>query len=91
MRMESHDAQGGFNQLRVALEHGLTCKLYSLSCQIEAIKSQLQVRFTLSLFIMQSMTVSQVEIDNQQLNNVELEIITSVEVPSPVDGTVSVS
>jgi len=84
MRLESNHAQGTFNQLRVALLHGLTYRLFSLSFQIEAIKSELEVRSTLFLFIMQSMTVSQVEIDKQWLNNVE--IVTSVEVPRPADS-----
>ena len=52
MRLERNDAQGTFNQLRVALLHSLTYRLYSLYYQIEAIKSELKVRFTLSLFIM---------------------------------------
>jgi len=84
MRLESNHAQGTFNQLRVALLHGLTYKLYSLYYQIEAIKSGLEVCFTLALFFMQSMTVSPVEIDKQQLNNVE--IATSAGVPRPVDS-----
>jgi len=57
MRLESNHAQGIFDQLRVALLHGLTFKLFSLRFQIEAIKSRLEVCFTLFLF-MQSMTVS---------------------------------
>jgi len=84
MRLESNHAQGTFNQLRVALLHGLTFKLYSLYHRIEAIKSELEVCFTLTLFTMQSMTVSQVEIDDQQLNSVE--IVASAELPIPVDG-----
>lgn len=60
MRLISNHAQGTFNQLRVALLHGLTYNLYSLYYRIEGIKSELEVRFTLSLFIMhwQSMTGS---------------------------------
>ena len=46
MRVESNRAPGTFNQLRVALLHGLTYKLFSLYYQIEAIKSQLEVRCT---------------------------------------------
>jgi len=84
MRLESNRAQGTFHQLRVALLHGLTYKLYSLCYQIEAIKSDLEVRFTTFLFVMQSMTESQMEIDKQQLNNVDF--LTSAEVPRPVDG-----
>jgi hypothetical protein len=84
MRLESNHARGTFNQLRVALLHSLTYRLYSLYCQIEGIKSGLEVRFTFSLFIVQSMTSSQVGIDKQQLKNAE--IITSAEVARPVDG-----
>ena len=53
MRLESDHAQGTFNQLRVALLHGLTFKLYSLYYRIEAIRSELEVHSTLSLFIIQ--------------------------------------
>ena len=84
MRLESNHAQGTFNQLRVALLDGLTYKMYSLYYQIEAIKSGLEVCLTSTLFIMQPMTVSQVEIDKQQLNNVE--IVASAELPIPVNG-----
>ena len=44
MRVESNRAHGTFNQLRVALLHGLTYKLFSLYYKIEAIKSELEVR-----------------------------------------------
>jgi len=72
---------------RTAATRGrLICRLYSLSDQIEAIKSQIQVRFPLSLFITQSMTVSQREMNNQRLNNVEIEVIDSAEVPRPAAG-----
>jgi len=47
MRMESNSAPGTFNQLRVAVLHGLTYRLLSLHYQIEAIKSELEVRCTL--------------------------------------------
>jgi hypothetical protein len=87
MRLKSNYAQGTFNQLRVTILHGLTYKLYSLYYQVEAIKSELEVRFTFPLFTMQSMTASesQVKIDRQQLSN-NMEIITSAEVPRPADG-----
>jgi len=42
-RLESNQAQGTFNQLRVALLHGLTYRLLSLSYRIGAIKSELEV------------------------------------------------
>ena len=44
MRVESNRAPEIFNQLRVALLHGLTHKLFSLYYKIEAIKSELEVR-----------------------------------------------
>ena len=44
MRVESNSAPGTFNQLRVALLHGLTYKLLSLYNQIQAIKSEVEVR-----------------------------------------------
>ena len=81
MRVESNRAPGIFNQLRVALLHGLTCKLFSLYYQIEAIKSELEVRCAL-LFILQSIMVPQLKVDKQQLNDTET--VTGAEVPSPV-------
>ena len=80
MRVKSNSAPGTFNQLRVALLHGLTYKLFSLYYQIEAIKSELEVRCTLFLFMMQSMMVPQLKVDKQQLNDTET--VTDVEVPS---------
>ena len=80
MRLESNRARGTFNQLRIALLHGLTCKLFSLYYQIEVIRSELEVRFTPSLSILQPMTVYQVAIDKQQLNNMD---ITSAAMTSP--------
>ena len=44
LRVESNRAPGTFNQLRLAVLHGLTYKLLSLFYQIEAIKSDLEVR-----------------------------------------------
>jgi len=46
MYVESNHASGTFNHLRVAVLHGLTYKLFSLYYQIEAIKSDLEVRCT---------------------------------------------
>ena len=72
---------GTFNQLRVALLHGLTYKLFSLYYQIKAIKSELEVRCAL-LFILQSIMVPQLKVDKQQLNDTET--VTGAEGPSPV-------
>jgi hypothetical protein len=44
MRIENNHAQGIFKQLRIALLHGLTCKLRTLYHRIDAIKSKLEVR-----------------------------------------------
>ena len=82
--MESHRAQGTLNQLRVALLHGLTFKLFSLYYQIEAIKSELEVCFTLSFFIVQSVMMSQVELDKHQLHNVE--IVSNAVMHSPANS-----
>lgn len=82
MRVESNSAPGTFSQLRVALLHDLTYKLFSLYYQIKAIKSELEVRCALFLFIMQSMMVPQLKVDKQQLNDTET--VTVAEVPSPV-------
>ena len=84
LRLENSHAQGTFNQLRVALLHGLTYKLFSLYNQIEGIKLELEVRSTLPSFITQLMTAFQVEIDKQQLNTVE--VITNAVTPSPTDS-----
>jgi hypothetical protein len=51
MRVESNHARGSFQQLRLALLCGLTCRLYSLYFRIEAIKSKLEVRYTAPLYL----------------------------------------
>jgi len=43
MRMESNHARGIFQQLRLAVQHGLTCKLFALYYRIEALKSRLEL------------------------------------------------
>ena len=45
MRMESNHAKGTFQQLRLAVQGGLTCRLYTLYYRIETIKSRLEVCF----------------------------------------------
>ena len=54
MRVEGNRAPWTFNQLRVALLHGLTYKLISLCYQIEAVKSELEVRYTCTLLLVSS-------------------------------------
>jgi hypothetical protein len=43
IRMESHRAPGILRQLRLAVWHGLTCRLYKLSSRVEAIKIRIEV------------------------------------------------
>lgn len=89
MRTESNHARGTFQQLRVALLGGLTCKLLSLYYQVESIKSELEVCTPVSLSTTPSLTLSQLEVDKQQLNT---ESGVSTLVPYPADGKhVSVS
>jgi hypothetical protein len=42
-RMESHRAPGILRQLWLAVWYGLTCKLYTLSSRVEAIKIEIEV------------------------------------------------
>jgi hypothetical protein len=66
MRIESNQARGTFQQLRIAVR--LTSKLYALYYRIEAIKSRLEVCFTpLSLPLIQSIMASQLAVDEQQI------------------------
>jgi hypothetical protein len=44
IRMESHRAPGILQQLRLAVQYGLTCKLYTLSSRVVAIKVEIKVR-----------------------------------------------
>ena len=83
MRTESNHAPGTFQQLRIALLGGLTCKLLSLYYQIESIKSELEVCTPVSLFVTPLLTVSQLEVDKQQLDT---ESGASALVPGPADG-----
>jgi len=43
MRIESHRSPGFFPQLWLAVRHGLTCKLYSLASQVEAVRQKVEV------------------------------------------------
>ena len=44
IRMESHRAPGILQQLRLAVQYGLTCKLYTLLSRVLAIKVEIKVR-----------------------------------------------
>jgi len=48
MRMESNHARGFFAQLRLAVQRGLTFRLYALYYRVKALKSRLQVCRTTS-------------------------------------------
>jgi hypothetical protein len=82
MRTESNHARGTFQQLRIALLGGLTCKLLSLYYQIESIKSELEACTPIS-FVTPLLTVSQLEVNKQQL---DVESGASALVPGPADG-----
>ncbi|KAF8501524.1 hypothetical protein F5888DRAFT_1887879 [Russula emetica] len=43
IRMESHRAPGILQQLRLAVQYGLTCKLYTLSTRVVAIKVEIKL------------------------------------------------
>jgi hypothetical protein len=43
IRMESHRAPGILRQLWLAVWYGLTCRLYTLSSRVEAIKIKIEV------------------------------------------------
>ncbi|KAI0286089.1 hypothetical protein BGY98DRAFT_1183097 [Russula aff. rugulosa BPL654] len=43
MRLQSNRARGPFQQLRLAIQRGLTCRLYVLYYRIESIKSKLEL------------------------------------------------
>jgi len=43
MRVESNHARGSFQQLRLVVQRGLTCRLYTLYYRIEAFKSTLEL------------------------------------------------
>ena len=44
--MESNHARSIFQQLRLAVQSGLTCKLFALYFRIEALQSRLEVCLT---------------------------------------------
>jgi hypothetical protein len=44
IRMESHRAPGILQQLRLAVQYGLTCRLYTLSSRVVAINVEIKVR-----------------------------------------------
>ena len=82
MRTDSNHARGTFRQLRIALLGGLTWKLLSLYCQVESIKSELEVCTPVSSSTTPSLTLSQLEVDKQQLNT---ESGVSALMPGPAD------
>jgi hypothetical protein len=83
MRTESNHARGTFQQLRIALLGGLTCKLLSLYHQIDTIKSDLEVCTSVSTSNTPSLIVAQLEVDKQRLDT---ESGAHALVPGPADG-----
>jgi hypothetical protein len=56
MRVESNLARGPFQQLRLAIQRGLTCRLSVLYYRIEGMKSKLEVFKSLFLSVTQYKT-----------------------------------
>jgi len=73
MRTKSNLARGIFPQLRIALLHGLTWKLFSLYYEIEAIRSKLEVRYVIIITLPAyhvMMTSRQLRVDAKKLHRV---------------------
>ena len=51
IRMESHRATGILRQLQLAVQYGLTYRLYTLSLRVEAIKIKIEVCWNALLFL----------------------------------------
>ena len=84
MRTESNLARGVFPQLRIALLHGLTWKLFALYYEIETIKAELEVGYVITLPIFHVMDcLFQLQVDKQLLR---IGSIARTPVPSPADG-----
>jgi len=84
MRVQSNLARGIFQQ--VVILPCLTYRLYSLCGRIEDIKSELEVRCSLHLFIMYHgwpTTVSQLAVDRKLLQDAITESATNTVVLSP--------
>ena len=52
IRMESHRAPGILQQLRLAVRYGLTCKLYTLSSRVDAVKVKIEVCWNVLLSLL---------------------------------------
>ncbi len=86
MRVESNNARWPFQQLRLAIQRGLTCRLYVLYCRIEGIKLKLEVcQTTLLVYLAHSLNPSQLAIDKRQLHITESANRTAL--VSPATGT----
>ncbi|SRR6266478_1471618 len=88
IRMESHRAPGISQQLRLAIQCGLTCKLYTLSSRVEAVKVKIEVRWN-PLFIP---TISegrlQQAVDRQRLISLTTRrSATTTALPTSAEGT----
>ena len=87
MRLQNNRARGPFQQLRLAIQCSLTCRLYVLYYRIERIKSNLEVsQTTLLAHHIYSNNSSQLAIDEQQLRIASSESVTRTSVPSPAAG-----
>jgi hypothetical protein len=83
MRSQSNLARWPFQQLRLAIQGGLTCRIYVLYYRIEGIKSKLEVsQTTLLVHHIYSINLSQLAIDKQQLRIADWESAARTAVPS---------
>ena len=87
MRLQSNHARWPFQQLRLAIQRGLTCRLYVLYFRIEGIKSKLEVsQTTLVAYHIYSTYSSQLAIDDQRFRIADPESVIRTAVPSPTAG-----
>ncbi len=85
MRVESNNARWPFQQLRLVIQRGLTCRLYVLYYQIEGIKLKLEVCQTtirLLVHLTHSLILPQLAIDKKQLRMAESANRTAVVSPA---------
>ena len=88
MRIENNHARGIFQQLHIAILHGLTCRLHALYYRIDAIKLKLEVRclVLLGYHITKLIMAPQLMVDERQISMMESAAGTVVP-PAPAAST----
>ena len=89
IRMESHRAPGILQQLRLAVQYGLTCKLYALSSRVDDVKVKIEVRWNPLFFVLMISEVRlQLAMDQQRLTSMTTtEGATTTAQPTSAEGT----